>query len=228
MNVAIVDDDTYFLNSLKNRLLSYDSNLSIICYSDPYDFMNNIGDVEFVLLDIEMPKIDGISLAKQLRNENIKIYFITSHEELMIKAFCRNVEGFILKENFENGIQEFCHAITKYKEKEYLRINVNQNEIIIYFYEILYISYSLRDVEYHLVSNKTIIQKNINLKNVKNSLNDEFVLINRNTLVNIIYVDKFKNGHIYIRDKKFEVSRRKIKNVKIKLYERRLKDGFSF
>lgn len=107
MKIAIIDDDVYFLNLIKNKLLKLNYNLALECYQDPYEFIEHINDFNYVLLDIEMPEIDGISLAKQLRNNIISIFFITSHEELMIKAFGKNVEGFILKDDLDDGINKF-------------------------------------------------------------------------------------------------------------------------
>lgn len=222
LNIAIVDDDIYFLNIIKNKLLSLNSHLSISCFKNPYDFLEKTNEFHYVLLDIELPEIDGITLSKQLRKNNISIFFITSHKEFMIKAFGKNVEGFILKENINQGIYDFLQLIKKHMEEECIKIHINDKKINICFLDILYIYYSLRDIEYHLINNQKIIQKNINLKDVAAQLNDDFVFINRNTLVNINYVNQMKNGCIYIRNKKFEISRRKLKNVKIKLFERRL------
>lgn len=225
MNIAIVDDDINFLNIVKSKLLDLDYNLSISCIDNPYNFLENVNLYNYVLLDIELPGIDGITISKQLRKNDISIFFITSHKELMIKAFGKNVEGFILKDNLDEGISDFLQFLTYYN-KEYIKIYVNSNEIKIHFNDILYICYSLRDIDYHLINNQKIVQKNTNLKDVISNLNEDFVLINRNTLINLNYIDRLKNGYVYIRNKKFEVSRRKLKNLKIKIFERRFYNGF--
>ena len=227
MKIAIVDDDVYFLNLIKNKLLYLDHNLALECYQDPYEFIERINDFNYVLLDIEMPEIDGISLAKQLRNNIISIFFITSHEELMIKAFGKNVEGFILKDDLDDGINKFYQFLIDQQDKQCIEINTYYHTNKIYFDEIMYVIYTLRDIEYYLNNNEIIIQKNTTLKDVIDLLNDDFILINRTTLVNIKYISKFKNGNLYIRNKNFTVSRRKIKDVKIKLFERRFDDGYS-
>lgn len=226
MNIAIVDDDVYFLNIIKNKLLALNHHLSISCYKNPYDFIEHINKFRYLLLDIELPQIDGISLSKQLRKNNISIFSITSHQELMMNAFGKNVEGFILKDNIDKGIHDFYVFLTKHSEQESIKISTNYNETKIYYDDILYICYSLKNIEFDLINNQKIIQKNTNLKDIISQLNNDFILINRNTLININYVDQFKNGYIFIRNKKFEVSRRKIKNVKIKLFERRLNHDY--
>lgn len=224
MNIAIVDDDKYFLDLIKDKLLKYNHRLSIQCYQHPKDFIVNVDEVDYVLLDIELSGIDGISIAKQLRNNNISIFFITSHQELMIKAFGKNVEGFILKDDLDTGLIAFLKFVYDH-ENEFLKIIVDGCEVCIYFRDILYISYLLRDIEFYLTNNKKVVWKNQNLKDIIELLNDDFCLINRHTIVNIEYVEYLKNGNIYIRNKKLAVSRRKIKNIKIRLFERRLNNG---
>ena len=225
IDIAIVDDDIIFLNMIKNKLLQVNKNLNIVCYQNPYDFMDKAKQIKFLLLDIELPQIDGISLSKQLRENNISIFFITAHKELMIKAFGKNVEGFILKDCIDDGIINFLKFIDKYQEEQSIVVSTDFGKTKIFLDEILYIDYSLRDIEYHLFNNRKVRQKNTNLKDVMQSLNNDFVLINRNTIVNINYTDDIKNEYIIIRNQKFKVSRRKMKNVKIKLLEMRLSDA---
>lgn len=74
MNIAIVDDDINFLNIVKSKLLNLDYNLSISCIDNPYDFLENINLYNYVLLDIDLPGIDGITISKQLRKNDISIF----------------------------------------------------------------------------------------------------------------------------------------------------------
>ena len=221
-NIAIVDDDIHFLNMLKEKILKLDNNLNIFCYNEPYEFTDNLYNVDYVLLDIDLPQIDGISLSKQLRNSNISIFFITTYEEFMIKAFGKNVEGFIIKDNLDEGIDNFLKFISYNKKNNYVRIHTLQYDINISYNDIIYINYFLRDIEFHLANNKKVLQKNTNLKDIISQLDDKFVLINRDIIVNLDFVDDLKNGFIFIRKNKFKVSRRKIKNIKIKLLERQI------
>ena len=222
MNIAIVDDDINFVEMIKMKLLNLDKNLNIYCYTQPYEFIENLQNINYVLLDIELPQVDGITLSKQLRNSNISIFFITSYEQLMIKAFGKNVEGFILKSNMDEGINNFLKFIYQYNEEHSILVSTSSphKEIKLYFNEIIYIKYSLRDLEYHLMNNKVIIQKNKNLKDIIPKLSNDFILIDRATIINIKYIDNFKNGFLFIRKNKFKVSRRKINQLKILLFER--------
>ena len=225
INIAIVDDDTNFCTILKNKLQEYDQDLIIEIYQNPYDFLEKIHNFKYVLLDIELPQINGIALSKQLRSNNISIFFITVHKELMIRAFGKNVEGFILKDNLNLGIKSFLDFVKLHRDEKYIKINIDYKLVKIYFDEILYIHYSLRDVEFHLISSNNIIKKNINLKDIITVLDDDFIRIDRNTIVNINYIDTYKNGSVYIRNEKLNVSRRRKKEVKMRFFDWRLNHG---
>lgn len=226
INIAIIDDDIAFLEIIKKKLLTFDNSIHVTCYSRPYDAIDDIDRFNYILLDIDLPQIDGISLAKKLRKKNISIFFITSHEEFMIKAFGKNVEGFILKEELDQGINNFFKFMSYQKNENSIIISVLQKNVTLYFEEIIIIKYSLRDIEYHLINHKIIVQKNKNLKDIIINLNDDFIMINRNTVVNIQYVDKLKDGYVFLQKEKFKVSRRKLKDLKLKLFERNFNNDF--
>ena len=226
INIAIVDDDINFIKILEKKLYILDNKLKIICYTNPFDFIEDVNNIDYVLLDIGLPQLDGITLSKQLRNYNISIFFITEHKELMIKSFGKNVEGFILKENLDEGLSNFIQFVNKNKNSDFFTVLIQHQELRIFFSKILFIQYNLRDVEFIFTNKKRFVQKNVNLKDIIKQLNNDFILINRNTVVNINYIEYLKNNYIYIRGYKFKVSRRKIKNIKIKLLERELNNEF--
>lgn len=59
--------------------------------------------VNLLILDIEIPELDGLELKKQITSiyMDANILFLTDHREMMGNAFGRNVIGFLLKEHFE-------------------------------------------------------------------------------------------------------------------------------
>ena len=222
IDIAMVDDDIQFLDYITDKILKLNKEIKVFSYNNPHDFMNDIDRYKYVLLDIEMPEINGINLSKQLRDNEISIFFITIHKEMMISAFGKNVEGFILKDNIEDGLFNLINFIDRQEEKKYLNLVIDHNEIKIDFCNILSINYSLRDIEYCLLNNKRIIQKNKNLKDAQQFLNKDFIQINRTCIININHVDCMKNGYLYIKNFKYKISRRRIKDVKIKFIEREL------
>ena len=93
MRIAVCDDEELFRIEFKSVLdkvlinAEYDidtfsggSSLYEAFLKKPFDL---------VFLDIEMPGIDGITLAKRLRavSENVQIVFLTSHIEYALEGY---------------------------------------------------------------------------------------------------------------------------------------------
>lgn len=72
LNVAIVDDNPLILNTL-DELINAEDGLSVIGKADNgADAINMIVDTtpDIVLLDLVMPKIDGISVVEKVKSEH--------------------------------------------------------------------------------------------------------------------------------------------------------------
>ena len=77
----IVDDDQYVTKSLEEGLTLLNNDYHVKGFhfkGDPQELMNQIatGDYDVLLLDIVMPKINGLEITKKLRNERYKIPII--------------------------------------------------------------------------------------------------------------------------------------------------------
>lgn len=95
LNIAICDDEINDISILKKYISRYnvetDNNIVVSSFLSAkellLDYSNNHYDV--VLLDIEMPDINGMDLAKQLRetDDDLFIVFTTSYPEYMHESF---------------------------------------------------------------------------------------------------------------------------------------------
>ena len=96
MRVAICDDETEVIKKLAgyiDRFASEYGNIKTKTFhsaEDVVDYYKTNGNVFDVLItDIELGSSDGIELADWVRNrdENVYIFFITSHTEYAIHCF---------------------------------------------------------------------------------------------------------------------------------------------
>ncbi len=95
---------------------------------------------DIAILDIQMPLMTGIDVAKECKNNSIKtkIILITFHREKVIfqKANELNVFGYILKEFAIEEIESCIHSVTQNipyfspKIKSILKINPYQNNYL--------------------------------------------------------------------------------------------------
>lgn len=122
IELLIVDDHALFRNGLKMLLLSVMKNVSVAESSDGFDCIEKIKNqkVDVVMMDIDMPKMDGIVTTQKAIeiNPDIRIIGLSMHGEeayytKMVEAGAR---GFLLK---NSDIEEVVRAIETVEKGEY-------------------------------------------------------------------------------------------------------------
>ena len=90
---------------------------------------------DIFLLDVEMPDMNGIELAKKIRKmqENGYIIFLTSHPQFAIRGYDRKVRAYqyLLKETMNSRLPEVMEDVIRRclrEEKQYYFI-VNQHRM---------------------------------------------------------------------------------------------------
>lgn len=93
MRIAVCDDETVWMEQTKKRLEQIYVSLDLLVdtFSSGKQLLERAKSVSFdlVILDIEMPKMDGLQVAKSLRamGEETEIVFLTSHVEYALKGY---------------------------------------------------------------------------------------------------------------------------------------------
>ena len=194
MRIAVCDDEELFRIEFKSVLdkVLINAEYDIDTFSGGsslYEaFLKNPFDLVF--LDIEMPGIDGITLAKRLRavSENVQIVFLTSHIEYALEGYEVNALRYLVKPVDMNKLSE----VLKYIQDKNVRIVTSKSEYIT--------RYNISDYEEEL----------------KNS---GFLRIHRGYLISLSKVKKIvKNDVVMDGDISLPVSRSNIKTLKDALY----------
>lgn len=114
MNCLIVDDNELSRKSMKHLVAQVHSlNLSGICCNaaEALNFLS-INKIDLMLLDIDMPDMNGLELIKSLNNPPLTI-LATSKIEYAIEAFECNVVDYLVKPVL---LDRFFKAVAKAKE----------------------------------------------------------------------------------------------------------------
>ncbi len=114
INVMIADDHSMIREGLK-QLLELDGDFKVIAEAcDGEDCLNKLAVQipDILLLDINMPNLNGLEVLQKIRSENIKIkvLVLTVHNEVeyLLKAVDIGVNGYLLK---DSGSAELKKAI---------------------------------------------------------------------------------------------------------------------
>ncbi|AOW21437.1 response regulator [Urechidicola croceus] len=139
--IVIADDHPLLLAGLKSFLLNKNYNI-VAEAEDGITAYNNIVkyNPDIAILDIKMPKMSGIEIARMCKKNNIstKIIIITLYKEksLYTEAQKLNISGYIFKEFALSEIEDCIkHIITNGhyfspKIAEYLKIDVDSDNKI--------------------------------------------------------------------------------------------------
>lgn len=217
MHIAILDDERYFGEKIKQLIIEA-GNIDLFeidIYEQPSEFLKNKDKYGLLFLDIDMPEINGIELAKQLKRDNIIIVFVTNFQGYMAEAFGVNVASFITKDKLDKQFNKVFREIIEYVNQNQT-IVINQNNMSYHLspLDTLYFEYNKKHLYAHL--EKEVIDLGyISIKEICKKLPAQFILINKNQIINVYQIVSMKGAIIKLKncDKVFEVSRRKVDEV---------------
>ncbi|WP_281234974.1 response regulator [Flavobacterium gelatinilyticum] len=103
INLLIADDHTMFLQGIMS-LLEQEPNITIVDKAvngiEALEIVKK-GVVDFIILDVSMPEMDGIELSKIVKKQhpNVKILIVSTHSNvMMVSRLIRiGVNGYLLK-----------------------------------------------------------------------------------------------------------------------------------
>ena len=101
MNLIVVDDERHAIKMMQKHLAELVPDATIHCFERAKDALefatSHPTDVAF--LDINMPVMDGVTLAKELKkiNTHINVIFCTGYSEHMAAAINMHASGYLLK-----------------------------------------------------------------------------------------------------------------------------------
>lgn len=225
MRIAVCDDEELFRIEFKSVLdkvlinAEYDidtfsggSSLYEAFIKEPFDL---------VFLDIEMPGIDGITLAKRLRalSENVHIVFLTSHIEYALEGYEVNALRYLVKPVDINKLGEVLKYIQdKKNNSRQIMIKQEGEDIVIDLSDVIYIESMDKNVRIVTTQKEYITRYNIS--DFEEELkNNGFFRIHRSYLISLSKVKKIvKNDVVMDGDISLPVSRSNVKALKEALY----------
>ncbi len=202
--VAICDDEKIYTDEiekvLKEELGKYCEEYNIRYFNTADDYLTHLeiaGESDLLVLDVEMPGMDGIGLKDRLNDAGsiCSIIFVTNHSEAMPDAFGKNVVGFIDKAVLREKLPIYLKKVMSHKRSDKKLIVDMAKGSIVKESDIVYIKadkkYTVvycKDKEY--LSNKSITEWEEELRGVV------FFRCHRSYIVNFSLVKKIATDKI--------------------------------
>ena len=118
LKIAVIDNSIFDTNRIIQILKQIQSNTEIQSYNSITSFLASKKNCDFLLLDIELDKEDGIYESSKCRSLTKYIIYVSAISDRMQEAFAQNVIGYILKSDDDNTIQKvLTKLIHQYTEK---------------------------------------------------------------------------------------------------------------
>ena len=160
IKIAICDDDfntQLNIKSIVENIFARENKIhKIVEYSSGEELLGDMPEAKYdiVLLDIDMPTMDGIEVADKVTDiwKDVNIVFVTNRKDLVFEALNCNPFRFVRKEYLEEGIDEAITAlITKiYNETYVVSFGDKKEQYSFRINDLLYLESERHYVFFHL------------------------------------------------------------------------------
>lgn len=241
MKILIVDDEQLARERLQRHIQELDT-----LANDNYEIIEAENGVialeqtekynpDVVLLDIRMPKMDGIETANRLSQLDTPpaIIFTTAYDEYALDAFDSHAVAYLLKPVRKEKLDKALQSATrlnrvqlqniqndnKESKEQYLSVRIHSGVRKIDISDILYFQAEQKYVTVKYREGEVLIEDS--LKSLEVRFNKSFIRVHRNALISrqqLKAIRKDQQGRFLTElkdtDEKIEVSRRHVADVR--------------
>ena len=206
--VAIVDDsttDAEFVHGILNSWADIrQANIQTEVFPSAEAFLFRYAedkDWDILLLDIEMGAMDGVTMAKRVRqdNEAVQIVFITGYSDYIAEGYEVAALHYLMKPvNKDKLFAVLDRALEKRKQEERcLNLEAYGEMVRIPFYEIRYLEVHQNYVTVHAKADYTVKRT---LGDFEKELDDRFFRVGRGMILNLKYIQRVTKTEVRLSD----------------------------
>lgn len=226
INIAIVDNEKSVLENISGILSDMrgeSDDIHIDTYEKAKDFLAAFETVRYQILisDVDMPEMNGIEMGKKARDcdPNIYIIFLTAYVEYAIESYRMEAYQYILKEDVEERLPEIIKrliGIVRNHSVKYCYIGSDAHRIKMCQDDIIHIRKTKGTKYVSFCTTEGEIRERSSIEKVLEKLGrEEFIVVERGSVVNLRHIMKVRNNTIYLSNgDSVEASHARIKKVK--------------
>ena len=201
----MLDDELPGLTYLR-MLCEQIPNLEVVkAFNDSEKFVESLDTLDYniCILDIEMPKLNGMEVAKLIKDR--PIIFTTAYKDYAAEAFDLNAVDYIQKpiqkDRLEKAIAKASIILNSTPaKKQYAQFNTDKGKALLLFEEIMYITSSdtdKRDKVIYLENEQRLTLKNISYEYLLSILpSNKFCRVNKKDVIALKAVQLYSHEEI--------------------------------
>jgi len=216
-HIAIVEDEKEFRDQLQAYLRQYETENNVQFYISEFEDGSEIienykNEYDIILLDIEMPKVNGMDAAEQIRkkDEEVVLMFITNMAQYAIRGYSVGALDFVMKPiTYYTFSMKMKRALKRTKIKAHKSVVLNLPDGIksLEIKQIYYVEVQNRMLHYYTDEGEIIVRGT--LQSAEELLKPyPFTKCNHWYIVNLMHVKEVNKNIITVGPFQVEISRR--------------------
>lgn len=191
MEIAVIEDNPVMQKTLTTMLTDLPRDLTWHVFASGEQFLFAWPDhphLDLVLLDIKLPGLNGMAIAKKIRRQDAKLplAFLSNYDDYVFDGYDVNALDYILKPITRAKMTKLLDRAAAMKRPAFIVLPFNTGPTQVYLYDIMAFT-----VDGHYLT--TITQEGQNrfkesLANIQTQLDNRFILVHRSALVNIDHI----------------------------------------
>lgn len=218
IKVVIVDDDELCIAVIEDMVNQLDDFSCIGTFQsaiEAYKFINS-NEVDVAFLDVEMPKMGGIELLKNLGASPL-VVMITSHDEFALESYEYNVTDFLKKpaewprflktvEKIRKKIFEIGAKLVENSEPGHVFIKTDSKLVQLDLNQVLWVEALGNYIRVHTENEKHTVLST--MKEIESKLpSQDFIRVQRSFIVRLDKVKSIADNYIIIKDKEIHIGK---------------------
>lgn len=204
MQIAICDDEKPILQILEEKVRKLLPEAVIKKYLSGDELVASRCKPDILFLDIQMPGMDGMEVARLMRqnNKDMILIFVTAVEEYVFQAFDVGAFHYLVKpfsdekfmEVVKRAVEKLDEHLADEMDEKYMMIQSAGSHIKVYLKDIVYAEVYNRKVIIHTRNDD--IEYYGKLQDLSDKAGSDFFRTHRAYLVHFKYVERYDNNYV--------------------------------